>query len=99
MVGISEESAVIRSDAEIGRHGTSVLDSSGVDGGGDTNGVELALIPLFCRLIHAVRADVTASEKIGAGVASCEEVMERGHSLSLICCSASRAERIMAGVT
>ena len=44
---MSEERAVIRSEADIGRHGTSVLASNGVEGGGDINGVTVVLAELF----------------------------------------------------
>ena len=47
-VEMREERAAMRSEAEMGRHeGSSVLASSGVEGGGDTRGVAVALAEEF----------------------------------------------------
>ena len=42
-VGMREERAAIKSEAEMGLREYSKLDSSGVEGGGDTRGVAVAL--------------------------------------------------------
>ena len=87
-----EERAAIKSEAQIGRQGWySRLVSRGVEGGGETRGVAVALAEEeFCRLIQAVSAEVTASESTGVVVATPVVVVslgvnERGRCLSSIC--------------